>query len=82
MGTTEKINELTNKYRRPSHGFGNCEDEVRNASLEIAQWKDEQLPQVLLRYTKWLERRGAFEPELCIDWKHQIDTFLKDFNHD
>ena len=82
MGIIEKIDEPGCKCQRPSHGFGNCEDEVRNASLEIAQWKDEQLPQVLLRYTKWLEGRGAFSPDLCIDWTHQIDTFLKDFNHD
>lgn len=82
MGIHDKINKLANKHRRLSHGFGDCKDEARNVSLEITQWKDVYLPQVLLRYTKWLEGRGAFSPDLCVDWVHQIDTFLNDFNRD
>ena len=38
--------------------------------------KDELKPP-LLNYTLWLDRRGAFREDLCIDWEHQIETFLE-----
>jgi len=38
--------------------------------------KDELKP-LLLNYTLWLDRRGAFREDLCIDCEHQIETFLE-----
>ena len=42
------------------------------------------IPEVklLMRYTKWLDRRGFFREDLQCDFEHQIKTFLKDFNVD
>lgn len=42
------------------------------------------IPEVklLMRYTKWLDRRGFFREDLQCDFEHQIETFLKDFNVD
>lgn len=36
----------------------------------------------LMRYTRWLDRRGFFREDLQCDFEHQIDTFLEDFNVD
>ena len=38
--------------------------------------------ELLMRYTKWLDRRGFFREDLQCDFEHQIETFLKDFNVD
>ena len=38
--------------------------------------------ELLKRYTLWLERRGFFREDLQVDYEHQIETFLKDFNVD
>lgn len=36
-----------------------------------------EIKSLLLNYTLWLERRGAFCEDLQIDWEHQIETFLE-----
>lgn len=37
---------------------------------------------ILMRYTRWLNRRGFFREDLQCDFEHQIETFLSDFNND
>ena len=39
-----------------------------------------ELKSLLLNYTIWLDKRGAFCEDLCIDWEHQIETFLTQFS--
>ena len=40
----------------------------------------DEIKSLLLNYTLWLDKRGAFCEDLCIDWKHQIETFLTQFS--
>jgi len=44
---------------------------------EMAEWKDYQIRDILLKYTLWLNKRGFFADGLQCDFGHQIDTFLE-----
>ena len=43
----------------------------------MAEWKDYQIRDILLKYTLWLNKRGFFADGLQCDFGHQIDTFLE-----
>lgn len=45
--------------------------------LEMAEWKDSKIRDILFSYTKWLNKRGFFREDLQCDFEHQIDTFLE-----
>ena len=46
MTNEEKAKELGEKYSTPCHGIGDCEFEAKQAAIEMARWKDEQLKEV------------------------------------
>jgi len=47
----EKATELGIKYQTPCHGIGDCEFEARQAALEMAEWKEQQM---IERACSWL----------------------------
>ena len=51
------------------------------ACLEMAEWKDEQLKQTLMRFFKYLDKRGFLDKDLQCDTEHQVETFLSQFNN-
>lgn len=71
-----KVKELQEKYQKPCHGHGDCEFEVMSASIEMAEWKDEQTKQLIIEFSKWLNERGFFKEDLQCDLEHQARTFL------
>lgn len=76
MKNEEKAKEIANKY--VALGF-DCTftSERYEAAMEMAEWKEKQIKEILLAYTKWLDKRGFFQEELQFDFKHQIETFLE-----
>lgn len=54
---------------------------VRNDS-DWDEFREQANVELLMRYTKWLDRRGFFREDLQCDFEHQIETFLNDFNVD
>ena len=38
---------------------------------------DKKINEMLLAYTKWLDKRGFFKEDLQCDFLHQIETFLE-----
>lgn len=52
-------------------------DMALNSAMEIAEWKDSQIGNILMKYTLWLDKRGFFAEDLQCDFGHQIDTFLE-----
>lgn len=54
---------------------------VRNNS-NWDEFREQANIELLMRYTKWLDRRGFFREDLQCDFEHQIKTFLNDFNVD
>ena len=43
MTNEEKVTELGKKYQTTCHGIGDCEFEARQAALEMAEWKEQQM---------------------------------------
>lgn len=68
-----------NTYPEYSHNselvFSN--KEIEAACNEMAEWKDKKIKEILLAYTKWLDKRGFFKEDLQCDFPHQIETFLE-----
>ena len=79
------MNKITNEEKAMDIGDNYYDNDksytAQEAALEMAEWKDEyfneMLKETLLNYTIWLDKRGAFREDLCIDWEHQIETFLE-----
>jgi hypothetical protein len=70
---TQMLN--TNRYEQYPNGL------VRNNS-NWDEFREQANVELLMRYTKWLDRRGFFREDLQCDFEHQIETFLNDFNVD
>lgn len=49
----------------------------RRGAIEMGKWKDKKIKEMLLAYTKWLDKRGFFKEDLQCDFLHQIETFLE-----
>ena len=50
---------------------------MKDLKQNLKMNNQDELKSLLLNYTHWLDRRGAFYEDLCIDWEHQIETFLE-----
>lgn len=76
---TQKLN--TDRYEQYPIRYS---DEEILAVIDHEVSTSVPIPEVklLMRYTKWLDRRGFFREDLQCDFEHQIETFLKDFNVD
>ena len=77
MTNEEKADKICEKYG-VSKVFP-TEDEciAYSSAMEMAEWKDSKIRDILLSYTKWLDARGFFAEDLQCDFEHQIDTFLE-----
>lgn len=52
------------------------EDGRFNGALAMAVYKDKQVPRLLKFFALYLERRGAFRADLCMDYEHEAKTFF------
>ena len=77
MKNKEKATEICEKYGVSIVFPTNEECISYSSAMEMAEWKDSQLRDILLSYTKWLDKRGFFAEDLQCDFEHQIDTFLE-----
>lgn len=69
MTNEQKANEICKKHIFDSNHFDCC--------MEMAQWKDEQLPEWLTAFAIHLQRRGAFRDDLCMDFEHEAQSFIE-----
>ena len=76
MDKANKLVKLTHLYEEGLPYMHNDRVLFENL-MKMAEWKDSQIKDVLLKYTLWLNRRGFFAEDLQCDFKHQIDTFLE-----
>lgn len=74
--TEEKIKEIA-EFSKYLSDFPHHVKSVAYGATEMAKWKDEQLPTIMLKYTLWMNNRGFFSEDLCVDFEHQIKTFLE-----
>ena len=85
MTNEEKARELAEDWKRTYWVYEKCggtgEDdsfeECYEAAKEMAEYKDKQIPEIMLKYTEWMAKRGFFAEDLCVDFEHQIKTFLE-----
>lgn len=74
MKNKEKISELSRKHQ------GNMTDaqylQMMYAIEEMSEWKDAQNKENMLKFMRWLEKRGFIKEDLCYDTEHQVDTFI------
>ena len=47
-----------------------------NSAMDMAEWKDKQQKKNMLKFMKWIEKRGFIKEDLCYDTEHQVDTFI------
>lgn len=78
MTNEEKATELGIKYQTPCHGVGDCEFEARQAALEMAEWKEEQM---IDKACEWLkENIHKYKEYDESGFYHEKSKFLfKDF---
>lgn len=82
MTPEEKAEELGKKYSKPCHGIGDCEFEATQAALEMAQWKEQQM---IEKVVKWLENNYSYYEQTYADVggyifsDFDIDKMLIDF---
>lgn len=75
MTNEEKATELGKKYQTPCHGIGDCEFEARQAALEMAEWKEQQM---IEKACEWLEDMACYYAH----WEYNGDTYEKEVVYD
>lgn len=43
---------------------------------ELSRKTDAQQKENMLKFMRWLEKRGFIKEDLCYDTEHQVDTFI------
>ena len=57
--------------------MGDLHKEGYCGAMLMAKWKDSNMREKMLRFFKWLDRRGFLAEDSEVDFEHQLDTFLE-----
>lgn len=75
MTNKEKVRELARKHQ------GTVSDaqylQMKYALEKMAEWKDGQQKDNMIKFMRWLEKRGFIKEDLCYDTEHQVETFIE-----
>lgn len=75
MTNEQKATELGIKYQTQCHGIGDCEFEAKQAALEMAEWKEQQM---IDKACEWLEDMACYYAH----WEYNGDTYEKEIVFD
>jgi len=74
MKNEEKAYQIIKDFQNQNRDFDKFDAE--DAAMEMAEWKDVQQKENMLKFMRWLEKRGFIKEDLCYDTEHQVETFV------
>ena len=75
MTNEEKANELI--AGDESINISTVRFLIKEKTLQMTEWKDEQMKKTLIDFMHYLDRRDFFHDDLCFDIEHQVETFIE-----